>query len=137
LGDMKPSTMPADPNRRLPTSIGRLSGRLPLLLAIGVLVAIGLVSGCASDDHPIVWIENQTNVAVDVYLGPVGASDGGLIEAGLPPGLGVSYDRLGGCADLELIAKDPSGTVIARSASPVCRPSTWVIKLPASSSAPT
>ena len=70
-------------------------------------------------------------MVVDVFIAPVGASDGSLVWTGLTPGQGVGYDRIPrGCSEVEFIAKDGTGTLVARSPSPVCRPSVWVIRLP-------
>jgi hypothetical protein len=97
----------------------------------GLLLVAVIVTGCvASDNYPVIWIENQTDVTVEISLAQVGATDGfATVWTALDPGKGVSYaDVAQGCNDhLELVAEDPAGIVIART-SPVCRPSAWVIE---------
>jgi hypothetical protein len=98
-----------------------------------VMVCVALV-GCFGSNHPsIIWIENRTDTAVDVFLVRVGESSArpvADVALDVQPGLGYSYsDIADGCNDaFYLVAKDNDGVTIARSSPPVCRPSTWVIE---------
>jgi hypothetical protein len=109
--------------------------RKPLVAAL--LLAVSLVSGCGSDAFPVVRVVNHTGMAVDVLMVPVGGSDGSVILTDLKPGSEIGYDRIAkGCSQVQLVAEDSRGVVIARSPSPLCNPSTWVIEAPEASPGP-
>lgn len=108
--------------------------RIASTSALVIVMCIALV-GCFgfSNEPSIVWIENQTDTVVDVFLVRVGEPDDSPmfdIANDVQPGLGYSYfDIAEGCNDdFYLVAKDDDGVTIARSSPPVCRPSTWVIE---------
>jgi hypothetical protein len=110
-----------------PTLIRRIASTTVLVMVL----CVALVGCLASDHHSIIWIENRTDTVVSVYLVGVAESDfGSRVVAGMDPGQGYSYfDIAEGCTDLHLVAKDAaSGAVVARSPTPVCRPSTWTIE---------
>jgi hypothetical protein len=98
--------------------------------ALVMVLCLALVGCVTSDNHSIIWIENRTDTVVDVFMVGVGESDfNSRIITGIDPGLGYSwFDIREGCTDIQFVAKDKSGAVIARSPTPVCRPSTWVIE---------
>jgi hypothetical protein len=105
--------------------------RIASTSALVMVMCIALV-GCFGFSHEpsIIWIENQTDTVVDVFLVRVGELDGSRIAHDVQPGLGYSYfDIAEGCNDdFYLVAKDDDGVTIALSSPPVCRPSTWVIE---------
>ncbi len=120
-------------------SLMRLARLSPLRAVALCACLLSLLGGCGQlDNHPVAWIENRTIVTVDVLAVRVGESDGALITKGLKPERGISYDRLpsNACREGQFIAKDANGVVIARSTSPVCSPSTWIIELPGASANP-
>ena len=56
------------------------------------------------------------------------APEGISVLTGIAPGASYPYSNIAeGCSDAQLAAKDGSGTIIARSPKPICRPSVWVI----------
>jgi hypothetical protein len=116
---------------------GRRRRSYRYFVAALLLAMLVLVTGCASDNFPVVRVVNHTSVAVDVQLVPVDGSDGSVILKDLKPGGEVGYSRIAsGCSAVQLVAKDPQGLVIARSPSPVCNPSTWVIEMAGASPSP-
>ncbi len=129
-------TSPFEVRRRL-QPFGHASGRRHgHILAIGAFgLALGLVAGCTSDNHPVVRIVNHANVAVDVMIVDEGSDNEKVIETNMKPGMEVTYDRLPSdqCSPVQLVAKNQQGTEIARNVGPICRPSTWVIEMPGSS----
>jgi hypothetical protein len=104
--------------------------RIASTSALVMVMCVALVGCFVSDNHSIIWIENRTDTVVSVYMVGVGESDfSSRIIAAIDPGLGYSwFDIAEGCTAVQLVAKDESGAVIARSPTPVCRPSTWVIE---------
>ena len=117
----------------------RVSGRVasaPLVIrlkatlsALLLVVAFALV-GCASDQYSVIFVENQTQAVLDVFLVPVGETDGSEVIMDIEPGTEYPYSDIAeGCSDrLQLLAMDQGGVVIARSPMPLCRPSRWVIE---------
>jgi hypothetical protein len=96
-----------------------------------LLVALCLaVAGCfPSDQYSVISIENRTETTVDVFMVEVGQSDGSRVVSGIEPGTSYPFSNIvEGCSDVELVAKDESGAEVARSPTPVCRPSTWVVE---------
>jgi hypothetical protein len=88
------------------------------------------LAGCfATDQYPVISIENRTETTVDVFMVEVGESDGSRVISGIEPGTSYPFSNIAeGCSDIEFVAKDESGIVVARSPTPVCRPSTWVVE---------
>ena len=87
--------------------------------------------GCASDQYPVIFLENHTDSVVDVYMVRVGEFDFSSrspIVRDIDPGSSYPWSNIAeGCTDVQLVALDQRGAEIARSPTPVCRPSTWVI----------
>jgi hypothetical protein len=92
-----------------------------------ILVSAGAVTlaGCASDNHPVLFIENATNSTVDVVF----VSDDGEFVAtrDLEPGTEYPYSNMARCLDATLIARTPDGREVDRIAGPFCRPGEVVI----------
>ena len=113
--------------------LARSGSRLgPAVLLAAVLAA------CGSDNHPVIVIENDLALPVTVvFLNSVG-KESSLIQT-IAPGLVYTVDVFptDRCTPGVLIARDQAtGTEVARSQSPVCRPSRWVIDAPRASATP-
>ena len=91
------------------------------------------VTGCASDNYPVVDVQNDSGEPVRVVMRYSGGDV--VVTENLPPGLSYPHSEMGTCDDATLIAFDLDGTEIARKEGPICRPSTWVIP-PSSAPAP-
>jgi hypothetical protein len=97
-----------------------------------------VVGACASDNHPVIMIDNQLAIPLAVvFLDETGAESNVLetlpANAQYPVAM-IPTDR---CTPGVLVARDKStGAEVARSIGPVCRPSRWVISAPATSWAP-
>jgi hypothetical protein len=112
-------------------------GRWSRRFAAALFLSIILVSGCALDSFPVVRIVNHSDVNVVVSMATVDGSAESVIVPGLKPGTEIGFDRIAkGCSQVQLVAKDSNGVVIARSPSPVCNPSTWVIESSGTSPGP-
>jgi len=94
-----------------------------------LMLCLAMVGCGASDQYSVIWVENQTDAVVDVFLVRVGESGGSIVIHDLNPGMEYGYSDIAeGCNDdLQLLAKDLTGTVISRSPTPLCRPSRWAI----------
>jgi hypothetical protein len=113
---------------------GRGSGGAAARATSAVLLA-AVLAACASDNHPVIVIENRLpNPVKVVFLNSLG-QESSLVET-ISPGLAYSVDVFptDHCTPGVLIARDQAtGAEVARSQSPVCRPSRWTIEEPARS----
>lgn len=97
-------------------------------LAVVALLA-GAVAGCATDQHPVIMIDNQLAIPVTVvFVSEAGAESSVAREVPARSQYPVSIFPTDRCTPGVLVARDPTtGAEVARSTSPVCRPSRWVI----------
>jgi hypothetical protein len=107
---------------------GRAFGSALLLAAI--------LGACASDQHPVILIDNQLAIPVTVVFQDEAGAESDVVET-VPADseYPVSIFRTDRCTPGVLIARDKAtGVEVARSQGPVCRPSRFVIVAPPSSS---
>lgn len=123
------------------TSYGTASTRGRWTLAqialslISVVVLGASVAGCASDQIPVVMVDNRLAIPVTVVFVNDAGTESRVIETVSAhtsyPVDAFSSDH---CTPGVLIARDKStGAEVARSKSPVCRPSRWIIEAPTAS----
>jgi hypothetical protein len=147
LSDVKPMSTSVKPvgcgtfgdaERGGPSTV-RIRGlsRASTLAALGSAVLLAAILGaCRSDDHPVIVIENRLADPVTVVFLNSSGQESPLVTT-ISPGLEYSVDVFptDRCTPGVLIARDvATGAEVARSQSPVCRPSRWIIAAPAESS---
>jgi hypothetical protein len=96
------------------------------------LLVVTVVAACGSDNHPVIVIENRLSGPVTVVFLNSAGQESSLVET-ISPGLAYSVDAFptDHCTPGVLIARDQAtGGEVARSVSPVCRPSHWIIEAP-------
>src|SRR5215813_1799299 len=106
-----------------PTTARRARKRRQRALGvIAAVVATALLARCwaSSDDHPVLFVRNETGQTVDIVWINAGAEF--VIIHDLAPGLGYSYDQMAECLAGTLIARGESGRKIAQAEGPFCRP---------------
>jgi hypothetical protein len=108
---------------------------------LNVVVALLLVAGlggCASDNHPVIMIQNRLATPVTVvFLNPAG-QENSIVQT-VAPGLDYSVEvfRTDKCTEGVLVARDKAtGAEVGRSPSPVCSPSRWMIGAATGSASP-
>lgn len=107
---------------------GRAFGSALLLAAV--------LGACASDQHPVIMIDNQLPIPLTVvFLDEAGAESGVVETVPADSEYPVSIFPTDRCTPGVLVARDKAtGAEVARSKSPVCRPSRFVIVAPPGSS---
>jgi hypothetical protein len=114
---------------RVPRS--RLGSSINMSFVSMIAASCLLFTGCGSDNHPVITIDNQLNSTVKItFLNSLG-QEGALVDS-LPSHQKVYLDvfpsGLDRCTPGAMIARDvSSGTEVARSPDPVCRPSVWTL----------
>jgi hypothetical protein len=104
------------------------------ILFFGIVFA-ATFGACGSDNHPVIVIENNLPDPVTVVFVNTDGQESSLVEA-ISPGFQYSVDVFSTdkCTPGVLVARDTTtGAEVARSQSPVCRPSHWVIGIPGGS----
>jgi hypothetical protein len=94
-----------------------------------------VLGACGSDNHPVIMIENRLSAPVTVVFLNSAGQESSVAET-ISPGLEYSVDVFptDHCTPGVLIARDKAtGAELARSESPVCRPSRWIIEAPSKS----
>jgi hypothetical protein len=94
-----------------------------------------VVGACASDNHPVIMIDNQLAIPLTVVFLDETGTESSVLET-LPANAEypVSIFPTDRCTPGVLVARDKStGAEVARSIGPVCRPSRWVISAPGAS----
>jgi hypothetical protein len=120
-------------SRRVETRVprSRLGSSITMSFVSMIAASCLLFTGCGSDNHPVITIDNQLNSTVKItFLNSLG-QEGALVDS-LPSHQKVYLDvfpsGLDRCTPGAMIARDvSSGTEVARSPDPVCRPSVWTL----------
>ena len=99
---------------------------------LAAFLATAVLGACASDNHPVIVIENRLSDPVAVVFLNSAGEESSLVET-IAPGLAYSLEVFptDHCTPGVLLARDQTTAAeIARSESPVCRPSRWIIQAP-------
>jgi hypothetical protein len=99
------------------------------------LLLAAILGACASDNHPVIVIENRMSAPVTIVFLNSGGQESSLVDT-ISPGLEYSVDVFptDRCTPGVLVARDKAtGAEVARSQSPICRPSHWIIEAPTGS----
>ncbi|HJP89032.1 MAG TPA: hypothetical protein VJ850_08365 [Candidatus Limnocylindrales bacterium] len=105
------------------------------LVVVAIAMIASFVGGCASDNHPVIVIENELAAPVTVVFINADGQESSLVDT-ISPGMQYSVDVFptDHCTPGVLIARDKvTNAEVARSQSPVCRPSRWTIAVSAAS----
>ena len=117
------------------SALALVPGRGPgpaLAAAMALVVVVGALAGCATDNHPVIMVDNRTHTEITVVFIDQAARESSMVGA-IAPGTRYPIENFpaSGCKVGVLVARDTaSGAEVARSASPVCRPSTFVVEAP-------
>ena len=100
--------------------------------ALAASIALVLAGCIATDNHPVITIDNRLDVPVVITFVNAAGDEGPLLSRiAAHQGYAIDVFPSGSdhCTTGYMVARDiESGEELARSPNPVCRPSTWTIE---------